>query len=94
MLDPRKVGFPVTAVLMVKVDPALFGQIADKLSSFDELHHVFQLTGEYDIVTMIHTSSVSRLNDLVKEIKMIPGIRDVLVSMVTNVIKVETAYKI
>ncbi|MFQ6065585.1 MAG: Lrp/AsnC family transcriptional regulator, partial [Candidatus Bathyarchaeia archaeon] len=53
LLDPRKIGLSVTAIIMAKVDPTLLEEAFEQLASFNETHHVFQSTGEYDIVAVV-----------------------------------------
>lgn len=92
LLDPRKIGLPITAIIMVKVDPNLLEEAFEQLASFNETHHVFQSTGEYDIVAVVHARDLQHLSDLRKKVKMIPGIKEASVSATTRLMKIEPTF--
>lgn len=94
LLDPRKIGLSVTAIIMAKVDPTLLEEAFEQLASFNETHHVFQSTGEYDIVAVVHARDMVHLSELRKRVKMIPGIKDALVSATTRLMKIEPRFKL
>ncbi|MFQ5822415.1 MAG: Lrp/AsnC family transcriptional regulator [Candidatus Heimdallarchaeota archaeon] len=94
LLDPRKIGLSVTAIIMAKVDPTLLEEAFEHLASFNETHHVFQGTGEYDIVAVVHARDMVHLSELRKRVKMIPGIKDALVSATTRLMKIESTFKL
>jgi len=50
LLDARKIGLSVTAIIMAKVDPTLLEEAFEQLTSFNETHHVFQSTAEFVII--------------------------------------------
>jgi Lrp/AsnC family transcriptional regulator for asnA, asnC and gidA len=94
LLDPRKIGLPITAIIMAKVDPNLLEEAFEQLASFGETHHVFQSTGEYDIVAVVHARDLLHLSELRKKVKMIPGIKEASVSAITRLMKIEPAFKL
>jgi Lrp/AsnC family transcriptional regulator for asnA, asnC and gidA len=94
LLNPRKIGLPVTAIIMAKVDPTLLEEAFEQLASFNETHHVFQSTGEYDIVAVVHARDMLHLSELRKRVKMIPGIEDAVVSATTRLMKIDPTFKL
>lgn len=94
MLNPRKIGLPITATIVAKVEPTLLDKASEQLASFDEAHHVFQSTGEYDIVAVVHARDMVHLSEIRKRVKMIPGVRDVFVSVATRIMRVEPVFKL
>lgn len=90
LVDPRKVGLPITGVLMLKIDPVHLDAAVEKLALNKEANHVFKSTGEYDCCVIVHVRDMTHLNELVKRIKMFPGVKDVLVSVATALIKIKT----
>jgi Lrp/AsnC family transcriptional regulator for asnA, asnC and gidA len=94
LLDPRKMGFSVTAVLMIKVNPKFFREASTELGTFHEIHHLYQRTGEYDLVAMVHTVDHRKLNELIKRVKAVKGVRDASVSIVTELLKMDTRLKV
>jgi len=94
MLDPRKIGLPITATIVAKVEPTLLDKASEQLASFDEAHHVFQRTGEYDIVAVVHARDMVHLSEIRKRVKMISGVGDVFVSVATRLMRVEPVFKL
>ena len=94
MLDPRKIGLPVTSVIMIKADPKQLDKVCKVLSSFEEAHHILQRTGEFDLIIMAHTSNMEHLNELVQRIKSVPGVREAFVSVATRIIKVDASFEL
>jgi Lrp/AsnC family transcriptional regulator for asnA, asnC and gidA len=91
LLDLKKVGFPTTGILMLKIDPACFEQVAEQLGDLGEGYHVFQTTGDFDIVSVVHISDLARLGELKRTVQMIPGVREVSVSAAIQIIKIKTS---
>jgi len=94
LLDPRKIGLLVTAIIMAKVDATLLEEAFEQLVSFNETHHVFQSTGEYDIVAVVNARDMMHLSDVRKRVKMISGVKDVLVSATTRLMKIDPTFKL
>jgi DNA-binding Lrp family transcriptional regulator len=92
LLDPNKVGLSTTGIMMVKLDPACFEKAAKRISNLPETYHVFQNTGEYDIVSVVHTSDLAHLSDLRKRVQSIAGVREVTVSAATRIVKIKTSF--
>jgi Lrp/AsnC family transcriptional regulator for asnA, asnC and gidA len=92
LLNPVKVGFSTTGIMMVKLDPVLFEQAAQAIGNLPEAYHVFQNTGEFDIVSVVHTVDLAHLSELRKRVQLIEGVRDVTVSAATRLIKIKTSF--
>jgi len=91
LVDPRKIGFDVSAVVMVKVDPNRLPEALKEVASFQEAQHVFQSTGEYDIISVIHVRDMKALNEFKQRVKMLEGVNDVVVWVVTELTKIDPA---
>lgn len=92
LLDPTKIGLSVTAIIRAKVDPTQLEEAFEKLASFDEAHHIFQSTGQYDIIAVVHARDLGHLEKLRKRAKMIPGIEDATISATTGLMKIEPTF--
>ncbi len=92
LLDPAKIGFPVTAVIMMKTDPALFDKASAEIAALSETRHVFQSTGGYDIVAVVNTRDLEHLSELRRRLEMVSGVRDVLVFATTRLLKIKTSF--
>lgn len=90
LVNPRKIGFNVSAVVLVKVDPRHLTEVLKGVASFDETHHVFQSTGEYDIINVVHVRDMKALNEFKQRVKMLRGVKDVVVWVTTELVKIST----
>lgn len=94
LLDPRKLGLNLVCVVMLKVDPELLNDAIKRLASFEEAHHIFQTTGEYDAIIVAHLRDTNHLNDFKKRVKMVKGVRDVMLWLTTGLVKIETRFNL
>ena len=92
LLNPRKIGLEITAIALIKVDPKMVEDASKQLASFSESHHLFKSTGEYDLVSVVHTRDISHLNSLIDRIKQLPGVREASAEVATYLIKVEPRF--
>jgi Lrp/AsnC family transcriptional regulator, regulator for asnA, asnC and gidA len=92
LLDPKKIGYSTTGILMVKISPDFFEEASKQISVLNETHHVFQNTGEYDIVAVVQAHGLEHLSDLKKRVEMIKGVKDVSLSATTRLIKIKTKF--
>lgn len=94
LIDPRKLGFQVTAVVMLKVDGPFIDDVFNKLIKLHESQHVFQSTGEYDIVSIVHTEDLQHLGKLINKIKSFKGVKNATFSVITRFVRVEPTLKL
>ncbi|MCJ7761015.1 Lrp/AsnC family transcriptional regulator [Candidatus Bathyarchaeota archaeon] len=94
LIDPRKIGLAVTAIAVLKVDAGSLDIIFQKLVSLHESQHVFQSTGEYDIVAIVHTVDLNHLGKLMNRIKSFSGVQSTSVSVITRLVRVEPTLKL
>ncbi len=87
LVDPAKVGMKVSGAILLKIDPAYLEEACKRLVSFSETQYLFQSTGEYDVVSVIVARDMEHLNGLVKNTKLIPGVKDARVSVTTRFLK-------
>ncbi|MCW8802586.1 MAG: Lrp/AsnC family transcriptional regulator [Candidatus Bathyarchaeota archaeon] len=92
LLDPRKIGYPTTGILMVKIAPEHFEEAAEKISNMSETRHVLQSTGDYDVVTVVKARSLEHLNEVRKKMELIPGVKELSLSASMRLIKIDPAF--
>ena len=92
LLNPKKIGLSTSGILMVKLSAAHFEKAAEQISGLTETYHVFQSTGEYDIIAVVHAHDLEHLSDLRKRVEMIHGVREVSLSATTRLIKLKTSF--
>jgi DNA-binding Lrp family transcriptional regulator len=92
LVNPRKVGLNITAIMMIKINPQKIEEISPKLANFKELRHLFRTTGQYDMISVVNARDISHLNDVMSEIKKIEGIHELLVEVATELVKVDPKF--
>jgi Lrp/AsnC family transcriptional regulator for asnA, asnC and gidA len=92
LLDPAKIGFPVTAVIMIKINPVLFDSASAEIAKLSETRHVFQSTGGYDVVAVVNTRDLGHLSDLRRRLEFISGVSDVMVFATTKLLKIKPSF--
>ena len=89
LVNPRKIGLPITAIMQVKINPQELRDTSRRLSKFKELRHLFKTTGTYDMVSVVNVRDITQLNELMESVKQIEGIRELVVDVATELIKVD-----
>jgi Lrp/AsnC family transcriptional regulator for asnA, asnC and gidA len=94
LLNPRMIGYEITAIGLIKADSDQLGKVSQLLSSFHEARHIFRSTGQYDLVAVIHAQNIAGLNALIERIKSVPGVREAVVEVATSLVKVESRFNL
>lgn len=95
ILDPNKIGFTACATVGLKVDPGRITEVANELLTVGgHMEHVCQCTGEYDITAVLYAKDIGELDDVLRKIKSLEGVRDFSFSIVTRRIRPHVAYKL
>ena len=92
LLNPKKVGYFTTGILMVKIASDHFQKTSEQISDLTEAYHIFQNTGEYNIVAVVHAHDLEHLSDLRKRVELMQGVREVSLSAATRLIKIKTSF--
>ena len=75
----------VIVLLNIFVESQELERVAQTLRKFPEVTDVFEVTGEYDLVALIQTDSISSFRELVKaKILGIKGIRSTVSAVVIH----------
>lgn len=76
LVNPLKVGFKTVALLGLTVDPLRMTEIANKLSSFNQIQMVGTTTGDHDIIIRVIVENDKELWRFInRNIKTIEGIK-------------------
>ena len=92
LLNPRKIGYPITGILLVKIASDHFDEASKQISDLDETRHVLQNTGEYNIVAVVKAQDLEHLGDLRKRVEAIEGVRELSLSAATRLIKIDPSF--
>ena len=93
LLDPEKAGFPVSGAILLKIDPEHLEETSAQLTAFVQTMFLFQSTGEYDMVAVVYSHDMTQLTQLVRKIKMIPGVKEARVSVTTRFLKFDPTFQ-
>jgi hypothetical protein len=53
---------------------------------------LFRAAGRFDVVSVVNARDIAHLNQLMEEIKLIEGVRELMVEAATELIKVDPAF--
>lgn len=94
LINPRRIGLNITAIMMIKVNPQRIKEISPKLANFKELRHLFRATGQYDMISVVNARDIGHLNDVMGEIKQIEGVHELIVEVATELVKVDPKFSL
>jgi DNA-binding Lrp family transcriptional regulator len=89
VLDPEKLGFDLTAVILMQVDGGHIVDVEKALAKSRSVMAVYDTTGDYDIITIAKFRSREELNSFIKETLKMPNVKRSVTSIVLNVVKEE-----
>lgn len=84
LLDPVKLGYPIIMIMLLRTDPKKFNDIFNQLSELKEIHHMFQITGKYDIIVIFHARDMGHVGELSNIVKGFDGVLDSEVLLATG----------
>lgn len=66
-----------SAIVLVSVDSATdTSKVSIKLAKLEGVKTVYEITGQYDITTIISASNISEINNSIDALRKIPGVID------------------
>ena len=73
------------AFVNVFVAPPLMDDVVQALSKIDEVEELYEVTGEFDIVTLVSASDIEELRDVMEnKIMKTKGVRSTVTSVVLS----------
>lgn len=66
-----------SAIVLVSVDSATdTSKVSQRLAKLDGVKTVYEITGQYDITTIMSASSIAEINNTIDALRKIPGVVD------------------
>ncbi len=90
VLDPEKLGFPIIMILLLRIDHKYSDKIFDYISRMPEIHHMFQITGRYDLVCIFHARDMDDVNRINNTIRGLEGVIDGQTLLATGRLLIKT----
>jgi DNA-binding Lrp family transcriptional regulator len=71
----RSLSYGVRALTMIAVNPGVpTFEVSKKVNLLDGAEHIYEVTGEYDIVMVSHGNNIESINRVIEEIRKIKGV--------------------
>ncbi|MEM0017605.1 MAG: Lrp/AsnC family transcriptional regulator [Candidatus Korarchaeum sp.] len=89
IVDHAKLGKGSKYIILLEVEPGKHSEVAKRIASMleDNILEVHEITGQYDIIVKAIAGSQQELNDILRKIQTIPGVRDTNTSLVLDTMK-------
>lgn len=94
LVDYSKLGYTLSAVIMVKVDGKHLTEFEREVANADNVIAVYDVVGEYDVVIIAKFRSVEDLDTFLKQLLKNPKVERTYTSIVLNVVKEDPRIKI
>lgn len=66
----------INALILISVETEVYTSgVVRRLKNFKHIHSVFEITGEHDISAYVKVSNTAELNNLIEELRTVPGIK-------------------
>ena len=66
-----------SAIVLISVDSATdTAKVSEKLAKLDGVKTVYEITGQYDITTIISATNIAEINNSIDALRKIPGVID------------------
>jgi DNA-binding Lrp family transcriptional regulator len=94
LIDYSKLGYSLTAIVMVKVDGKHIIEFEKEVSTSENVIAIYDVVGEYDVVIIAKFRGVEDLDNFVKSLLKNPKVERTYTSIVLNVIKEDPRIRI
>ena len=75
ILDEAKLGKPITAFILIRVDPSAVEAVCQQLVDVDDVDEVYEIHERYDVLIKVKGKDLDAVRDvLVQKIRSIPNI--------------------
>ncbi len=82
---PQNLMIPLVAFVSMFVESSHVDDVVEALSRIDNVQDVFEVTGEFDIVSIVSAPDIDEFRDILKNgIMKIEGVRSTVTSIVLN----------
>ncbi len=87
LFDPYKLGFELTALILIQVDGAHIIEVEQEIAKHSEVCGVYDITGDFDILVIARFRTREELNSFIKSILKLPHIKRTVTSIALNIVK-------
>ena len=94
LLDSDKLGYNLTALILVEADGQYLSEVEKELAKLDEVISIYDITGEYDIAVISRFKDRTQLNKFIKSTLKMPHVTNTTTNVVLNVVKEDFRVKV
>ena len=94
LIDPLKLGYDLTTLIMAQAESENLHEAEEALAKLPGVIAVYDITGDFDVAVIARVQDRNALNELVKKILSIPGVKRTVTNVVFNVVKEDFKVKI
>ena len=87
MLDSAKLGYNLTALILIQADGRYLPEVEKDLAKIDEIISIYDVTGDYDIAVIARFKDRVSLNNFIKSTLKMPHVTKTVTNVVLNVVK-------
>ena len=87
VIDYEKLGLDLTAITKIQAKGSQLSEIVDSLREEENLTHVYEITGEFDILVIGKFDSRESMNKEIKRMLSLSAVERADTSIVLNVVK-------
>jgi DNA-binding Lrp family transcriptional regulator len=78
----------IHAFVDIFVESQLFDEVVQALSKIDSIEELYEVTGEFDIITLVHSRDIEEFREILKnKIMKIPGVKSTVSSIALKAYK-------
>ena len=94
MLDSGKLGFGLTALILIEAEGRYLPEVEKELAKLDEIICIYDITGDYDIAVVARFKNRNTLNNFIKSALKMPHVTRTVTNVVLNVVKEDFRVKV
>lgn len=94
ILDPTKLGYGLTALILIQADGRYLPEVEKELAKLDEVISIYDITGDYDVAVVARFMSRATLNNFIKSTLKMPHVSKTVTNVVLNVVKEDFKVKV
>ncbi|MEJ2241056.1 MAG: Lrp/AsnC family transcriptional regulator [Candidatus Bathyarchaeota archaeon] len=87
MLDSAKLGYNLTALILIQADGRYLPEVEKDLAKIDEIISIYDVTGDYDIAVIARFKDRISMNNFIKSTLKMPHVTKTVTNVVLNVVK-------
>ncbi len=94
MIDPSKVGFDVSALILIQAEGKYLREVEEELAKKDGVYYVYDITGDFDMAVGVRFRSRGELDRFLKSILGMSYVKRTVTNVILNVVKEDFSVRI